>query len=325
MKDPFNLFIDDSVDAVKNDYYKLMLKTKRTFFRYLNEGKSLEEFKKATEKIWENVDHSFMKQRIEELQDMIEARDLFGRKILNPDAEYDKVFDLVKEKEYTERELQYKKYVDKYYKGRLEQVKKDYIDTKSYLSDLVSKYDEMQQTIPYFNKDGTVRAWHNIASYNSMLYNTNLNRAGWNRTMYDANLLGNDLLYLPAHTFACPLCMPYQGKVYSKSGKYGTVDGVRYRPQQIAIDGGVGHPNCKHQWLIYWDSDMLQKNDYNSEDWEEKYKAKQKERAIKLEIRKLENDTKIFKNLGNQEEVEKTENKIRKLNSKLEEAQTSYK
>ena len=27
-----------------------------------------------------------------------------------------------------------------------------------------------------------------------------------------------NLLYLPAHTFACPLCMPYQGKVYSKNG-----------------------------------------------------------------------------------------------------------
>ena len=38
MKDPFDLFIEDSVYTVNDDYYKLMYKTKFTFFDYLNKN-----------------------------------------------------------------------------------------------------------------------------------------------------------------------------------------------------------------------------------------------------------------------------------------------
>ena len=169
-----------------------------------------------------------------------------------------------------------------------------------------------------YNKDGTVRSWHNIANYNSMLYNTNLTRSGWNRTIYDSNLLEKELLYLPAHTFACPLCMPYQGKVYSKENKSGyTQDGVKYYPQEMAIAGGVGHPNCRHQWTLYWSEDQLQKNDYNSEEWVEKYKAKQKNRAIERKISTITNDRKIYRKIGNYEEVDKANQKINALKSKI--------
>ena len=57
INDPFNLFIENSVFEVSNDYYKLMYKTKMTFFDYLNKGKSLEEFQKKTKAIWSKVDH----------------------------------------------------------------------------------------------------------------------------------------------------------------------------------------------------------------------------------------------------------------------------
>ena len=326
MKDPFNTFIDDSVYTTKLDYYNLMFKTKRIFFQYLEQGKSLEDFKKRTEKIWEGIDHSYMAQRIKELQDMIEARDLLDREILNPDAKYKEVYELAKERDYISKEKGYKKNVDRYYKEKIKTVEKEYIDKKAYLSELVEVYDKYQATIPYYNKNGTIHSWHNIADYNSMLFNTNLNRAGWNRTLYDANLLEENLLYLPAHTFACPLCMPYQGKVYSKNGTSGrTPDGVEYQPKEVAIEGGVGHPNCKHQWLIYWDKDQIQKNDYNNEEWEDKYKKKQKARAIKLQVDKLENDKAIYKKMGNQEMVDKTDAKLKKLNEKYKEIKSSYK
>lgn len=323
MKDAYSIFIEDNVYLTKIKYYDLMFETKRIFFEYLNEGKSLEEFQKETERIWEGIDHTFMKKQISKLEEMIKQRDLEGKKILNPDAEHKEVYKLVPEREYKKREETYKNLVDKYFKGREETLEKDYIDKKSYLTDIVDKYDDMQQTIPYYNKNGTIHSYHNVASYNSMLYNTNLTRAGWNRTMYDANLLEEDLLYLPAHTFACPMCQPWQGRVYSKSGKRGTINGVSYEPKEDAINGGVGHPNCRHQWLIYWDSEMLQENTYNSEEWSEKYKAKQKLRAVKLEISKLENDLSIYRTIGNQEKVDITENKIKKLNEVADQLQLS--
>ena len=225
MKDPFNLFIEDSVYYFSNQYYKLIFKTKKMFFEYLSQNKSLEEFKKETAKIWNKVDHKYMEQRISELEKMIEARDLKGQKIINPNAEYTQVYDLVKEERFIEVEKKYKSTIDNYYKGRLKTVNKEYINKDAYLSKIVSEYDKTQAIIPYYNKDGTVRSYHNVASYNSMLYNTNLNRAGWNRTLYDSNLLDNDLLYLPAHPFACPLCMEWQGRIYSASGRI-TEEGI---------------------------------------------------------------------------------------------------
>lgn len=323
MKDPYNMFIDENVYLTKIKYYDLMFETKRIFFEYLQDGKSLEEFQKETERIWKGIDHTFMKKQISKLEEMIKQRDLKDRQILNPNAEHKEVYKLVPESDFRKREEIYKKNIDKYFKGREQTIEKDYIDKKSYLTDIVDKYDNMQQTIPYYNKNGTIHSYHNIASYSSMLYNTNLTRAGWNRTMYDANLLGEDLLYLPAHTFACPMCQSWQGRVYSKSGKRGTINGVSYESKEDAINGGVGHPNCRHQWLIYWDSEMLQENTYNSEEWTEKYKAKQKLRAVKLEISKLRNDVSIYKTIGNQEMVDKTEGKLKKLNEVADQLQLS--
>lgn len=320
MKDPFSLFIEDSAYYSKNEYYKLMYETKRVFFDFLKKNKTVAEFKKETERMWNRVDHKYMTNRIKELEDMIEARDLKGNPILNPNAEYKQIYELAGEQVFKNTEKKYKFNIDEYYKNRRKTANKSYIDRDSYLSKLVSKYDEIQATIPYHNKDGTVRSWHNIADYNSMLYNTNLNHSGWNRTMYDANLLGEDLLYLPAHTYACPLCMPYQGRVYSASGKSGyTNDGVRFYPQDEAIDGGVGHPNCRHQWTIYWDKSQLQDDVYNSTKWQEDYEKKQKIQALQLKRTKLKNDKKIFENLGNGEEVDKVNAKIRRINATIKE------
>lgn len=319
MKDPFNLFIEDSVYYSSNQYYKLIFKTKKMFFEYLSQNKSLEEFKKESAKIWNKVDHKYMEQRISELEKMIEARDLKGQEIINPNAEYTQVYDLVKEERFIEVEKKYKSTIDNYYKSRLKTVNKEYINKNAYLSKIVSEYDKTQAIIPYYNKDGTVRSYHNVASYNSMLYNTNLNRAGWNRTLYDSDLLDNDLLYLPAHPFACPLCMEWQGRIYSASGKSGYIDGHKYVPQEMAIAGGVGHPNCKHQWTIYWDKSQIQDNNYNSGYWEEQYENKQKIQSLQLERTKLKNDRAIYQSLNNYDEVDKANQKIKKLNSAIKE------
>lgn len=313
-KDPYSLFIEDSVLYSSNRYEKLINKTKKLFFKCLNEGKSLSEFKKENAKIWEHVDHSYMSERIKELEEMIEARDLKDNQILNPNAEKTEVYELVKESRFKEVENTYKDTIDNYYKGRLKTVSNDYIDKSSYLSKVVENYDNIQAIIPYFNKDGTIRCYQTIATYNSMLYNVNLNRAGWNRTMYDANLLEEDLMYLPAHPFACPMCMQYQGKVYSKSGS-----SLIYKPMEEAIAGGVGHPNCKHQWLIYWGEEMLQDDTYNSAEWEEKYKIKQKTQQLQLKRSRLKTDREIYKEIGNQEQVDKTNQKIRKINKSIKE------
>lgn len=312
--DPFSIFIEKSVLYSINQYYRLIFRTKKLFFEYLKQKKSLEEFEKEAEKIWDKVDHKYMEQQIKQLEQMIDAKNTDGHKVINPNAMFKEVYKLEPISRFVGTEKKYQKTVERFYKGRLKTIQNGYVDEETYLTSLVGKYDKAQNVIPYYNKDGTVRSYHNIASYCSMLYNVNLNRSGWNRTMYDAELLGNDLVYLPAHPYACPLCMVYQGKIYSVSGK-----SLIYPPQDEAIDGGVGHPNCKHQWLIYWGIEDLQQDTYNSPEWEEEYKKKQKIQALELERKKLKNDRDIYKNIGNFEEVDKLNQKIKKLNSLISE------
>lgn len=314
MKDPFSLFIEESVYYSSNQYTKLMLLTKKKFFEYLNNEKSLKEFKDATNEIWDRVDHSYMEQRIKELEDMIQARDLEDRPILNEDAEFKEIYELVELGRFEEVEKRYKEMINKYYQGRLKTISKEYVDKTSYLTKMVDTYEKVQAVVPYYNKDGSVRCYQTVSTYLSMLFNTNLNRAGWNRTEYDANLLEEDLMYLPAHPFACPLCMEWQGKIYSKSGK-----NKKYPPMENAIKGGVGHPNCKHQWLIYWGKEMLQDNTYNSAKWEDKYKTKQKIQSLQLERTKLKTDRDIYKSIGNYDQVDKTNAKIKRINAKIKE------
>ena len=319
MKDPFNLFIEDSVYYTQNQYYKLIAKTKRLFFDSLINRKSYSEFREEAIKIWGNIDHSYMKQRLKELEEMVSATNLAGKPIINPDAAFKEVFSLTPESRFIEVEKQYEKVISNYYKGRLKTLNNGFVDEETYLTKLVDKYNSIQAVIPYYNKDGSIKCYNDIATYNSMLYNTNLNRAGWNRTLFDSNLLGNDLVYLPAHPGACPLCMEWQGKVYSVSGK-----NPKYSKQEEAIKGGVGHPNCKHQWLIYWDASQIQEDSYNSPEWEEYYKNKQKAQSLELERSRLKNDKAILQQVGNYGEVDKVNAKIKALNSKIKEIKPTY-
>lgn len=314
MRDEFTTFIQKSVDLVATDYYELMFETKRTFFEYLQANRSLADFKEATELIWANVDHSFMEQTLEQFMDMIGEANLAGHEIINPNAKLKDVFELTPTSKFQETEAKYKATIDSYYKSQLKNVEKDYVDTNSYLSEIVEKYTDYENTIPYFHKDGTVASFHNIASYNSMVYNTNLTRAGWNRTSQDAQLLGKDLLYLVAHPYACDKCREFQGKIYSKSGK-----NKKYPSQESAIKGGVGHPNCKHQWSIYFGEDQIQSNTYTSEEWGEKYNNQQKIRALNLEIKKAQNDISIYWELGNQAKVDSLNQRISKYKEKIKE------
>ena len=312
MKDPFSIFIGEQVYYTKIQYNKLINDTKELVFDCLKERKSIDEFKKKAHEIWGDVNHKYMSEAIRELEQMIDAQNGEGHKILNPNAEYKEIYELDKESKYIAIERLYEKTINKYYKGRLKTLNNGFVDEETYLTKLLDKYDDMQAIIPYKNKDGSIRCYHNIATYNSMLYNTNLTKAGWNRTMYDAKLYDRDLVYLPAHPGACPLCMQWQGEVYSISGK-----NPNYLPQSVAIEGGIGHPNCKHEWLIYWDKSQIQQDKYDDAEWLEYYETQQKIQSLKLERTNLKVNKRVLENIGNYGEVDKVNQKIRKLNSKI--------
>lgn len=331
-----NIFIEDKVWASLVKYERMQLTTKEKFFENLYKNTSIDEYTKQIYELWGNIDHSYMTKSIEELQKMVIQKDfkdaeMYGnKKITTRSIKLEnkwKPFTLTDDDMYPlNPERDFKKIEERYIKRHIKlykNTKKRYKDSKDLAKDLarfMKQYDKLDKTIPYFShKTGDIIRWVDVSTYNSMLYNVNLTRSAWNRAIYDAKLLGNDLWYLPAHPFACPSCAYYQGKVYTDNPL-----NTRYPQKEDAIEGkytdiGVGHPNCKHVWVSYWSEEQIQDEKYNSAEWEEKYKNKQKIQSLDLQKARLLADRRIYKELGQEDLVDKTTEKIKLLREKKKE------
>lgn len=322
-------FIDDNVWDMTMKYQRMMMTTKEKFFDYLKNKVPPEEYEKAIHELWDNIDHSYMDEAIKELAQITTVRDLhnaelYGNKkvtqrsikLQNYYKEFkltdEKLYPLNPEKDFKTMEQRYVNRHIKYYNNTLKRYANAPIEE---LTKIVEAYDKVDKSVPYYDhKTGQIRCYQTVGTYNSMLYNVNLLRASWNRTEFDSMILDNHLWYLPAHSYACPHCMEYQGKVYTDDPKE-----TRYPQKEVAIDGGIGHPNCKHDWTLYWSEEQIQDEKYNSAEWEEKYKAKQKIQNIDLTKSRLLADRRIYKNLGDEGLVDKTSARIKILREKKKE------
>lgn len=204
------------------------------------------------------------------------------------------------------------KIITNYYKTTLKTVKKEYISIDDYLKKKLTQYDKVEKVVAYHNQDGTIRAYHDIASYNSMVYNTNLTSSAWNETINYCYENNTDIVYVEPHPFSCPLCQEWQGKFYSLTGK-----SSKYENIENAYKGGLKHPNCKHN--ITTNVGQQETDDYSSNEWIERYQARQKKQALELKRKRLKTDRDIYKELNNYEEVDKINAQIRTLNSAIKE------
>lgn len=343
---PISIFIEDKVWESTLKYNRMMNVTKEKFFENLYKNTPLDEYTKELVKLW-NIDHSYMDKAIDELNKMVIQKDfkdyeMYTKKkvttrsikLENSWREYDlenlELYELNPDRDFRMLE---QRYVNRHIK-LYENIKKRYKDSPDKARDLanfVKEYDKLDKTIPYFDHTtGDIRCYQTLTTYLNMLYNVNLTRSAWNRTIYDSKLLGNNLFYLTAHTFACPGCMEYQGYVY--------VDGVA-TPRQINIlmqygkpgawqkedaigNGKIGHPNCKHTWTLYFDQSQIQQDKFDSAEWEEKYKTQQKIQSLDLKKSKLLSDRRIYKELGQQDLVDKTTESIKRIREKKKELES---
>lgn len=322
-------YIEEEVWECTLKYIRMMRKTKEKYFEDLLNGKSVEQYSKELYNLW-TIDHSYMDKAIADLEEMVKDIDLKDYeeyekpiteeqsvKLNNGKLYYEptdkQFYSLHPESDFIGME---DKYVDTHIKSYKRQSKllDKVVDKEEYLSKLVSKYDKIDKTIPYYNKDGSLKCYNTVATYNSMLYNVNLTRSAWNRTNYDGEILGNNLQYLVAHPYACPKCAFYQGAVYTTDP-----NDDRYPQKEEAIEGGVGHPNCKHTWTLFWSKEQIQKNKYNSSEWEEKYKTDQKIKSLDLEKSRLLSDRRIYNMLEQQDKVDECSSKIKDIRAKINE------
>lgn len=324
------IFIDDKVWDNTVKYDRMIRITKQKFFECLQNNVPLNEYEKEITKLWESIDHTYMDKAIEELQKMVIQQDfknaeMYGNKKItersikleNSYKEYKptdvELYKLTPEQDFRILERRYVNRHIKLYKNTKNRFKNSN-DLFRDLANFMKTYDKLDKTIPYFSHStGDIIRYVDVSTYSSMLYNTNLTRSAWNRAIYDAKLLDEHLWYLEPHMYSCPHCMMYQGKVYAD------IEGLGYPLKQVAIEGGVGHPNCKHIWSTYYGPEQLQSNNYNSPEWEEKYKIKQKIQSLDLKKSRLLTDRRIYKELEQQDLVDKTSAKIKRIREEKKE------
>lgn len=302
-------YIRKEVDKDKNKKYKELDEVKLTFFVFLLGLVGVDAFKNKVEEIIKkpNRDYSKVKKMIKEINPEYSSK-VFKEPNIS-DIEKLK-FNISDFNEIKARD-KYIRVITSYYGNTLGTLKKDYIKEAEYLLEKVSKFDKIEKVVPYYDKKGRIVAYHDIASYNSMVYNTNLTNSVWNETLDNAIKTNNDLVYVPGHFGSCPYCLPYEDRVYSITGA-----NSMYPTLQTALDGGLKHPNCKHP-IENYNSNIKTTASVSSPP--EVYNSLQKINALELKKRRLRNDKTIYKKLGSNEDIDKVNQKIKRINQSIKE------
>lgn len=307
-------YIRREVDKDKNKKYDELDKVKITYFVFLLGLVSKETFEKEVENIIKepNRDYSKVKEMIKEINPEYASKVFKEPNIKEIEKLKFKISDF-DEKKARKKFIQV---ITNYYGKTLGTIKRADIDKAEYLLSKVTQYDKVERVVPYYYKNGKI-VYHDIASYNSMVYNTNLTNAVWNETLQNAIDTNNDLVYIPGHAGSCPYCAPYEDRIYSITGV-----NIMYPKLQVAIDGGLKHPNCKHPIESY-NSEVKTTPSVSTPP--EYYNAIQKINALELKKNRLRTDKSIYKELGSYEDVDKINQKIRRINQNLKEQKSILK
>ena len=160
----------------------------------------------------------------------------------------------------------------------------------------------------------------NISSYSEMAIRTTGIRV---RNQSDSDMRdewGVPPLVICSSYGACsPKCLPWQGRiyyddVYSTQENKGYED-IQYTRLSEAIDGGLFHPNCRHNISTYIEGmDLPRQVDRPATEIEDIYKQEQKQRSIERELRKTK---RLKESCLTEEEKTKYNKKINSLNKKM--------
>ncbi len=96
-------------------------------------------------------------------------------------------------------------------------------------------------------QDAAKRNW-NMRTYSEMVARTSTMQAHLEGTANRLVEHGHDLVQVSSHARACPLCVPWEGKILSLTGKtegYPTLDEAKA--------AGLFHPNCRHAYGLHID------------------------------------------------------------------------
>lgn len=131
--------------------------------------------------------------------------------------------------------------------------------------------------------DTAGRKW-SLEGYSQMVVRTNNRQVATQTQIERFDEYDIDLVEISSHVGARPLCAPYQGKVFSRSGSnpnYPALSSTSY-----GEPAGLFGINCGHRMYPYIEGTKKTYTPYPATENKEVYKESQKQRQIEREIRK---------------------------------------
>lgn len=143
---------------------------------------------------------------------------------------------------------------------------------------------------------------------------------------YDANVKdlqkfaqsGVDLVWTSQHPNCSPRCKDFQGKLWSISGKSGTVNGITYRPLSEALQGKLKDGNgiitgynCRHR-LIEYTENSRPPQELSEAQIKKEYAIDTKQRAYENNIRHMKTNERLLRAAGDEEGAKQLRRKWRK-------------
>ena len=169
---------------------------------------------------------------------------------------------------------------------------------------------------------------------NGKPYKMSLRNYAEMRTRYEANLKDLakyqqdekvDLVWTSSHPDASHRCSPYQGKLYSISGKSGTIDGITYTPLQEALEGPRGDGNgiingynCRHRLIPYTPKSRAPQ-EYNQNQVRQENAITQRQRQYENNIRNMKLEERVLRANNNTREAKALRNRWQKLTNNYKE------
>ena len=165
--------------------------------------------------------------------------------------------------------------------------------------------------------DSLGRLWSTEA-YVSMVTRTSANNIA--NEMQDARMdeYGNDLVEVSSHAGARPLCEPYQGRIFSRSGKDKNYDGLD--DTSVGEAAGLFGINCNHFKYPYIAGITEQTYyPYDKEENDRIYAESQKQRYHERQIRAAKNEMNMMKGIEDEEGFERARVKLRNRQASMRE------
>lgn len=307
-------FINESVFTTNLKILRKQNETKELFFRCLDENRDYYYFKEQLEKIWDNLDYSFLQEQLKEYEEIIHIQNIEKRKEVEI-KEKNNLLPLVPLGVILTQESRLINYKLRDYKNSLNSYA--YQNNKEeYLKLKVPQYKD--NIVEYVSHTGGKSRYVELSTYTSMIQNTNLTRTAWNTTLNDADNLNIERFYIPYHSFSCPDCIEHQNIIYTKEELIRMIDIAE------EAEGDILHPNCKCIIVMLGDGEkMIKTSSLTKDEKEESYNIRQKANSLTLEKERLLTDLKIYRsfkeNEGMQDMIDKYNQKIRKINSEIKE------